>query len=78
MERERAVNDALATAPMTRVGVAHRPETIRAAGRVVVLDRGRVVEDRIQPAEEEHEHRRKITLHQAIVALTLLATLGAA
>ncbi|TNC51970.1 peptidase domain-containing ABC transporter [Rubellimicrobium rubrum] len=43
-ERERAVNDALATMPMTRIAIAHRPETIHAAGRVIALDGGRLVE----------------------------------
>jgi len=40
--REKAVNDALRAASMTRVVIAHRPETIRASDRVITLDQGRV------------------------------------
>jgi ATP-binding cassette subfamily B protein RaxB len=42
VRRERAVCTALARLSMTRVVVAHRPETIAAADRVVRLERGRV------------------------------------
>ena len=42
LNRERAVNEAIRGARMTRVVIAHRPETIRAAGRVIVLDQGKV------------------------------------
>jgi ATP-binding cassette, subfamily B, bacterial CvaB/MchF/RaxB len=37
VETERAVNAALSGFAITRIVVAHRPETIRAAGRVVTL-----------------------------------------
>ena len=30
---------------LTRIIVAHRPETIRAAGRIIVLDHGRIIDD---------------------------------
>ena len=40
MANERRVNDALAGMPLTRITVAHRPETIAAAHRVVQLDAG--------------------------------------
>jgi ATP-binding cassette subfamily B protein RaxB len=43
--REKAVNDAIRTTCMTRVIIAHRPETIRASNRVILLDRGRIVPD---------------------------------
>ena len=43
VERERAVNAAIGAARTTRIAVAHRPETIRAAGRVIRLRTGRVV-----------------------------------
>jgi ATP-binding cassette subfamily B protein RaxB len=45
MAREDAVNAALRTTSVTRLIVAHRPETIRAADRVIVLSRGKVVKD---------------------------------
>ena len=41
---ERRVTEALATMPLTRIIVAHRPETIAGAERVVGLDRGRALE----------------------------------
>lgn len=43
VERERAVNATIGAARTTRIAVAHRPETIRAAGRVIRLRAGRVV-----------------------------------
>jgi ATP-binding cassette subfamily B protein RaxB len=45
LERERAVNAAIRTAQVTRIVVAHRPETIRSADRVIGLDKGKVVKD---------------------------------
>jgi ATP-binding cassette subfamily B protein RaxB len=46
---EQLVNAAIQQLPMTRVLVAHRSETIRLAQRVVVLERGSVLEDLEQP-----------------------------
>ncbi|MBV8401991.1 MAG: ATP-binding cassette domain-containing protein, partial [Acetobacteraceae bacterium] len=43
--RERAVNEAIRATQMTRIVVAHRPETIRASDRVIVLDQGKIVHD---------------------------------
>lgn len=43
---ERRVTEALATMPLTRIIVAHRPETIAGAERVVGLDRGQAREMR--------------------------------
>ncbi len=40
--RERAVNEALKASGLTRVSIAHRPETIRAANRIIELDGGKV------------------------------------
>ncbi len=45
VERERAVNQAVRQLSLTRVIVAHRPETIASAGRVVALHEGRVAQD---------------------------------
>ena len=45
VERERAVNHAIRHLALTRVIVAHRPETIQSAGRVVALHEGRVAQD---------------------------------
>lgn len=45
VERERQVNQAIRGLDITRVIVAHRPETIAAAARVIVLQQGRVAQD---------------------------------
>jgi ATP-binding cassette subfamily B protein RaxB len=45
IDRERSVNHAIRRLSLTRVIVAHRPETIAAAGRVIVLADGRVAQD---------------------------------
>ena len=45
VDRERQVNQAIRHLEITRVVVAHRPETIAAASRVVVLAGGRVTQD---------------------------------
>lgn len=43
--RETMVNEAIKNLEITRVIVAHRPETIASADRVIVLDNGRVARD---------------------------------
>jgi ATP-binding cassette subfamily B protein RaxB len=45
VDRERLVNRAVRGLQITRVIAAHRPETIAAAGRVIVLQDGRVAQD---------------------------------
>lgn len=47
---ERAVNAAIKQATLTRIIVAHRPETIAMADRVVVMASGRIVDDTQAPA----------------------------
>jgi len=43
--RERLVNQAIRQLALTKIIVAHRPETIASADRVLIMDRGAVVED---------------------------------
>jgi ATP-binding cassette subfamily B protein RaxB len=45
VDRERLVNQAVRQLRLTRVIVAHRPETIASANRVIVLSEGRVAQD---------------------------------
>ncbi|MDP1900113.1 MAG: peptidase domain-containing ABC transporter [Rubrivivax sp.] len=45
VDRERTVNHAVRQLALTRVIVAHRPETIASAGRVIALSEGRVAQD---------------------------------
>jgi len=45
VDRERLVNQAVRQLDLTRVIVAHRPETIASANRVIVLNEGRVAQD---------------------------------
>jgi ABC-type multidrug transport system fused ATPase/permease subunit len=44
-EREREVDATVRASHVTRIIIAHRPQTIRAADRVIGLDQGKVVED---------------------------------
>jgi ATP-binding cassette subfamily B protein RaxB len=45
VQKERAVNDAVRALHLTRIIIAHRPETIASAERVIVLQGGRVAQD---------------------------------
>jgi ATP-binding cassette subfamily B protein RaxB len=45
IDREREVNQAIKQLQLTRIIVAHRPETIASAGRVIVLHDGKVSQD---------------------------------
>ena len=45
VDRERLVNAAVRQLNITRIIVAHRPETIASAGRVIVLSEGRIAQD---------------------------------
>lgn len=49
VRNERAVNQAIQGIALTRIIVAHRPETIRMAGRVIVLQNGEVAQDVTNP-----------------------------
>ena len=51
IEREHEVNSAIARLDVTRVIIAHRPETIASADRVIRIDRGRVISDHVNLAE---------------------------
>lgn len=48
VDRERQVNQAIRGLSLTRVIVAHRPETIASAGRVITLQEGRVAAPRLR------------------------------
>ncbi len=57
--KERLVNDAVKQLKLTKVIVAHRPETINSADRVLVLDQGRIVQElrpqaALTPEEADH------------------------
>ena len=60
--RERAVNAAISENRMTRIIVAHRPETILSADRVIVIDRGKVIDD-----VRTMEHKEALLAHSFIV-----------
>ena len=45
VQKERAVNEAIRSLNLTRILIAHRPETIATAERVIVLQGGKVVQD---------------------------------
>lgn len=46
VENEKKVNDSLSKLPITRIMIAHRPETIRMAERVVLMQDGKTYEQR--------------------------------
>jgi ATP-binding cassette subfamily B protein RaxB len=48
--RERLVNEAVRALRLTKVIIAHRPETIASADRVLVMHGGRIMEEH-RPAE---------------------------
>ncbi|TGR41824.1 peptidase domain-containing ABC transporter [Mesorhizobium sp. M00.F.Ca.ET.151.01.1.1] len=43
--KERLVSDAIKRLPITKIIVAHRPETIASADRVLVMEQGRIVQE---------------------------------
>jgi len=45
VQKERAVNDAVRALALTRIIIAHRPETIASADRVIVLQGGKVAQE---------------------------------
>ena len=51
LERERSVNATLAELSLTRIIVAHRPDTISSAERVIRLKDGKMVSDSVNHAE---------------------------
>lgn len=44
LTNEQKVNAALAALPLTRIMVAHRPETINAARRIIAIQNGKAIE----------------------------------
>ncbi|MGG7605384.1 peptidase domain-containing ABC transporter [Massilia sp. BKSP1R2A-1] len=52
---EQAVNAAIQKIPLTRIIVAHRPETIQMAERVIVLHNGQVAQDVTKPSPKDKE-----------------------
>ena len=58
VQKERAVNEAIRSLNLTRIIIAHRPETIASAGRVIVLQGGKVTQDlKRVPAASESQPR---------------------
>jgi ATP-binding cassette, subfamily B, bacterial CvaB/MchF/RaxB len=55
MAKENEVNAAIRALNITRVIIAHRPETIASANRVVVLERGTIVFDSLQRDAAERQ-----------------------
>ena len=55
VERERLVNDAVRQLDLTRVIIAHRPETIASADRVLVMHAGAIVRELCSSTSRECE-----------------------
>ncbi len=62
VERERLVNAAVSALTLTRIIVAHRPETIASADRVLVMEAGRIVRD-YRPHKTESRPREVAEIH---------------
>jgi ATP-binding cassette subfamily B protein RaxB len=59
VDREREVNQAIKQLELTRIIVAHRPETIASASRVIVMHEGKVTQDlRSMPGGGNNSHAR--------------------
>jgi ATP-binding cassette subfamily B protein RaxB len=67
LEREKLVNLAFGAMRVTRVVIAHRPETIRMSGRVIAVEQGRIVE----AGEAEENGPVTINGHRLFVPNTL-------
>lgn len=59
VDREKAVNTAISATAVTRIIVAHRPETIRSADRVIALHEGKVAKDLHVLADEVNAQQRE-------------------
>jgi ATP-binding cassette, subfamily B, bacterial CvaB/MchF/RaxB len=55
VDREKAVNAAIRDTRVTRIIIAHRPETIRSSDRVITVSKGRVTQDEKVRMEAEVE-----------------------
>jgi ATP-binding cassette subfamily B protein RaxB len=55
VEREKAVNTAIRATQITRIIVAHRPETIHSTDRFIVLDKGKIIKDlkKVRPEKQQ-------------------------
>ncbi|MGH1482292.1 MAG: peptidase domain-containing ABC transporter [Geminicoccales bacterium] len=60
VQRENAVSEAIRATSTTRIIVAHRPETIRSADRVITLNKGRLANE-LQVLKEPHLSERRGT-----------------
>jgi ATP-binding cassette subfamily B protein RaxB len=61
VSREKSVNDAILATRVTRIIIAHRPETICSADRVIVLDQGKLKKDlQVLGAKRPTRGRKKI------------------
>jgi len=60
VQKEKAVSEAIRSLNLTRIIIAHRPETIASAERVIVLQGGRVAQDlrRVSPASAASQERQ--------------------
>jgi ATP-binding cassette, subfamily B, bacterial CvaB/MchF/RaxB len=56
LDNEKAVNAALSNLAITRLVVAHRPETLRAAGRVVSMQDGVLVDVDLSDKSTQAKH----------------------
>jgi len=60
LENERTISDSLARLEMTRIMIAHRPQTIAIADRVYRMQDGRLVEDKAFPPSRQAEPAHRL------------------
>ncbi len=68
VERERVVNDAVRRLKLTKVIIAHRPETIASADRVLVMQGGRIVQELKPQAIQRSSSTSDEEASEAVVA----------
>ena len=59
--KERLVNDAVKALKLTKIIVAHRPETIASADRVLVMEQGRIVQE-LRPQVQADQPMEEVAL----------------
>lgn len=70
VDTERRVNQAIAQMGITRIIVAHRPETIRSADRVLEMNKGRLGEPEGHPATEASKVEKNFQSFNALPVTT--------
>jgi ATP-binding cassette subfamily B protein RaxB len=66
VEIEHEINSCIKALGMTRIVIAHRPETIAAADRVIRLQEGQIVDDQVRDLEAKYRARDEEFLEEVL------------